>query len=146
MIRKATENDKMSFSFLANKFLEESQYPFKIDWDLFLDNYSLAINNPNFLVLVWEEEKKLVGMIVGGIASPLFSRDKVATELAWFVEKEHRDSKGSLKLLLEYEKWAKQKDCTFVTMVDIDTLNDLGKLYSRRGYTLTEKTYVKGLK
>lgn len=146
MIRKATEADKMSFAFLANQFITESNYPFRIDWDMLLENFSLALKDPNFIILVAEEGNKLTGMLVGGISSPLFSRDKVATELAWFMEKPYRNSKDSLALLSKYEKWAKDSGCSFVTMVDIDTLNSLQQLYERKGYTLTEKTYVKEFK
>ena len=145
MIRKATPADRMDFSFLANQFIKESKYPFRVDWDLLLSNYELALNNQEFLVLLLVEDSRPVGMLVGGVSSPLFSKDRVATELAWFVEKDFRKSKGSLSLLSKYEAWAKERGCSFVTMVDIDTLSDLSSLYTRKGYILTEKTYVKEL-
>lgn len=143
MIRRATEDDKMGFSFLANQFVKESKYPFRVDWELLLSNFLLAIKNPDFCVLVLEKEGQLVGMLVGGVAQPLFSKDRVATELAWFIEKPFRNAKDSLKMLKLYEEWAGDRECRFVTMIDIETLQDLTNLYERKGYKLIEKTFVK---
>lgn len=143
IIRKAVEADKVEFAFLAKKFLKESKYPFSLDMDKLLESFGAAINNQDFAVLVMEDDGDLVGMLVGGVAQPLFSLDRVATELAWFVLPEHRDSRHSIKLLKAYEDWAEEVNCKFVTMVDIHTLNDLTALYERKGYSLTEKTFVK---
>lgn len=142
-IRKATEGDKLDFAFLAKKFLKESKYPFKLNLDKLLESYSQAIVHEDFVILLLEKDSEIVGMLVGGISTPLFSDQRVATELAWYVDPDHRNSKDSVKLLKEYEEWALESGCSFVSMVDIDTLNDLSDLYERKGYTLTEKTYVK---
>jgi len=142
-VRKARSSDSLDFALLAKAFLKESKFPFNLDVAKLLENFELAIENPDFCLFLLEDGGDLVGMLVGGIASPLFSKDRVATELAWFVEPEHRDGRAAYKLLASYEKWAKDSGCSFVTMVDIDTLESLEPLYTRKGYTLTEKTYVK---
>lgn len=142
-VRKATKEDSLDFAVLAKQFLRESKYPFSVDMEKLMESFTAACDNESFCVFLLEEEGDIVGMLVGGLSSPLFSSDIVATELAWFVERQHRDGRGSLKLFNEYEKWAKEAGSKFITMVDIDTLQSLGSLYSRKGYTLTEKTYVK---
>lgn len=146
-VRVAEEEDKLDFALLAKSFLKESKYPFKLDLNKLLENYSEALKASHFcLFLLESDDEEIVGMIVGGISEPLFSSDSVATELAWFVMEDYRDSIGAMKLLKEYEKWAVESGCTFITMVDIDTLESLDSLYTRKGYTLTEKTYVKEVK
>lgn len=142
-VREATEEDKLDVILLAKQFLKESKYPFSLDVETLDSNFSNAIDHPNFLILVLEVDKEIVGMLVGATAAPLFSKDLIATELAWFVEKPYRTSRPALKLFKKYEEWAKESGCKFITMVDIDTLADLGDLYTRKGYTMTEKTYVK---
>ncbi len=142
-VRKALSSDSLDFALLAKAFLKESKYPFSLDLAKLLENFEAALKNPDFCLFLLEDEGGLVGMLVGGIASPLFSTDRVATELAWFVDPSYRDGVSAYKLLASYEKWAVDIGCTFVTMIDIDTLESLEPLYTRKGYTLTEKTYVK---
>lgn len=143
MIRKARPEDKFDFILLCKMFSKESKYPFKLDLEKLYNSFDEAINRDDFCVFVYEVDGSLEGMLVGASVAPLFSKDKVATELAWYMNVEHRDGKAALRLLKAYEDWAKKAECKFVTMIDIDTLEDLHSLYERKGYTLTEKTYVK---
>jgi len=145
-IRKATEEDQLDFLILAKKFLKESKYIFSFNQSKLLENYLLAINHDDFLILLAEENGEVVGMLAAGITSPMFSDDKVATELAWFIDKEHRGSSMSLRLIKEYEKWAKGNGCKYTSMMDLDQLNNLQRLYERQGYSLVEKTFIKELK
>lgn len=143
MIRKATEDDKLEFLVLVKEFLKESKYPFSLSVRKLSENYDQVINHPDFSILLSVVDSEVVGFLVAGVTAPLFSDDLVSSELAWFVSKDHRGSRESLKLLSSYEEWAKEKGCKFVTMVDINTLENLEDFYSKKGYTLTEKTYVK---
>lgn len=144
-VRKATLEDKLDLTFLIKQFLKETSYPFKVDTDKLLGSFEQIIEHENFIVLVLEDQGDISGTLVGGVTQPLFSHDIVASELAWFVTPEKRGSKDSLKLLKQYEDWCKEKGCKFITMVDIDPYDDLGKFYKAKGYSLTEKTYVKEL-
>lgn len=143
MIRSATKDDKLEFLLLCKEFLRESSYPFSMSIKKVSENFNAIVDHEQFFVKVIEKEGELVGFLVAGLVSPMFSDDVVSSELAWFVSKEHRGDSDSIKLLVQYEKWAKKQGCKFITMVDIDSLNSLEDFYSRRGYTLTEKTYVK---
>lgn len=143
IVRQAIFKDRDQFVRLANSFYKESGYDFELDQGLLINNFVHSIDSDNVKVFVIQDGNKLVGMIVGGIQQTLFSKDLIATELAWFVEEEYRGNKISLQLLEMYEEWARESGCTFVTMVDIDPLNNLQKLYERKGYSLKEKTYVK---
>ena len=135
--------DRDEFVRLANLFFVESEYEFTLDNTTLLNNFIYSVDSENIKTFVMQEGNKLVGMLVGGIQQTLFSKDLIATELAWYVEKDYRGNKYSLQLLDMYEEWAKDCGCSFVTMVDIDPLNSLQKLYERKGFKLQEKTYVK---
>lgn len=145
MIRPATKDDKLEFLLLCKEFLKESSYPFSMSVKKVSENFNVIVDHPDFHVEVIEEKGELVGFLVAGLVTPMFSDDIVSSELAWFVSPIHRGSSDSMRLLSRYEKWAKKKGCKFITMVDIDSLNNLEDIYSRRGYKLTEKTYVKEL-
>lgn len=143
MIRKATKEDKLEFLVLVKEFLRESKYPFSLSVKKVSENYDKVVEHPDFFVFLSVVNDEVVGFLVAGVTSPLFSEDVVSSELAWFISKDHRGSSESLKLLSSYEDWAKSKGCKFITMVDIDTLESLEGFYKKKGYTLTEKTYVK---
>lgn len=142
-VRLATSKDRDEFVRLANLFLKESQYPFKIDLMKLIQNFLVFVDGPEHIILVNDNGDRLSGMMVGAVTETPFSSERISTEIAWFVEEDERGSKVSLEMLNLYEKWARSQGCTFITMVDIHSLNSLQKLYERKGYTLTEKTYVK---
>ena len=144
-IRRATESDLYDYAFLVKQFVREANYPFKMDVELLVGNMKNTLQHPKFLWLVAEKDEELVGFLAGCANSPLFSRDETAVELGWYLQPEHRDGRTAFKLMAEFEAWAKKAGCRHVTMVDIDTLQDLREIYTRKGYTLTEKSYVKEL-
>jgi len=142
-VRPATPDDAHEFTVLVKKFVREANYPFKVDMKLTYDNALLILENPDFFLHVVEDEEELVGFLVGALNKTLFSTEVIATELGWYLKPEYRDGRTALKLLKNYEEWAKEQGADFVTMVDIDTVQDLSALYQRRGYELTEKSYVR---
>lgn len=84
-------------------------------------------------------DDEVVGFLVAAAGSihPLLGPFNVASELAWWVEPEHR---GHGKKLLEaFLLWAEEFD--YVTMSALD--DSLDKLYSSYGFTKNEVAYIK---
>jgi len=77
----------------------------------------------------------------------LFTGDKVATELWWFMLPQHRRGSGAIRMIREYEKWAKTAGCVRANMVHLESLQPerLSKLYQSLGYTPLERGYSKSL-
>jgi len=144
-IRRGKPEDALDFILVMKQFLKEAKYTFRVDAKYTQDNFETIAQDENYIVLLVEEEEEIVGFLVGVIGSTLFSKDLIAIELGWYLLPEHRNAKTGLKLVDAFEKWSQNKNCKHVSMVDIDTLKDLKPLYERRGYVLTEKTYVKEL-
>lgn len=142
-VRTAEAGDKLIFAFLADAFLKESGYSLTMNPDKLLANFDHSLSVPDIEIFFLEVDGSVVGMLVGAISQPLFSDDRMATELAWYITPEKRGGREAFHLINAYEEWAESQDCSYVTMVDIDTLNSLEKVYTKKGYTLTEKTYVK---
>lgn len=100
------------------------------------------------VALIALKEGKPVGMILGAANSPLFSEQKIAMELAWYIEPKHRKSRASLLLFRAYEDWAYRVGCDYVQMAYLsNTSNELlDQLYRRQGYTQVEVSYMKEIK
>ncbi len=142
-VRQAKIQDRDEFVRLANLFLAESSYPIKMNLMKLMTSFLRAIELDEIVLFVAEDGDKLVGMLVGVVNESLFSNDKIASELAWFVEREYRGTSVALRLLAEFEKWAKLQGCSFIAMIDLHRVNNLENMYNKLGYELAEKTYMK---
>lgn len=100
--------------------------------------------NENVVVLA-KEGNKTVGM-VAGVAQPfLFSNERVAGELVWWVDPEHRKSTHGKELHAAFEFWAAKVGAAVVTMALLEDkrADKITKLYERKGYTLAERAFLK---
>ena len=143
MIRVATVKDKYDIMILARNFHKDSGYRMEFSSDKFLSLFDFMVGDTNHCVLVYERGGRVQGFLFGMVSYPHFSDDLIANELGWFVSKEYRGSLSSLKLVLEYEKWAISKGCSFISMSSIEGLSNTDKIYSRLGYNLAERSYIK---
>lgn len=80
----------------------------------------------------------LVGMIVLHAFPHPFSGDRVASELAWWVEPVHRGRAG-LYLLRRAEQWAQETGAVWWQMVA--PTEEVGRFYEGQGFTALERTY-----
>ena len=105
-------------------------------------------DSPSSKMFLLYDEDTPVGLLAGVITEqhPLWHGIKIASELFWYVHPDHR-GKNSLKLVKDYETWAKENGCKYVTMAHF--YNELGTklsdLYSRLGYKEVEVSYLKEL-
>lgn len=87
------------------------------------------------------------GFIVG-LISPSFLNPniKLCSELAFYVDKEHRGTSTAAKLLKMYEKHAIDNGCNQISLVSLEKLdNTAGNIYRKMGYNLLEKHFIKEL-
>lgn len=95
------------------------------------------------LVIILAVEETPFGMIVGFANSIPFSNEKIAAELAWWVDEDKRGTKGSLLLFKAYEDWAVRIGAKISQMAMLDEVTNLTKFYTKQGYTPAERSYVK---
>lgn len=99
------------------------------------------------VVLIALEDDKPIGFLAGVASEPLFSRSRVATELAWWIEKDKRGTRASLLIYSAYEDWAKRVECTAVQGAYLPGVSpELDEFYKKRGYRQVESSYLKILK
>jgi hypothetical protein len=107
-----------------------------------------ALDNENIIVLVAEDDGKLIG-ITAAIAYPMYFNPAklVVQELWWYIKPDERGGSASKLLFQEIEKWgmSKQAEAMFMVALDNDRVETMVKLYGRLGYTPTERTFVKEL-
>lgn len=149
-VRPATVDDIPCYMDLAEAFVATTPVNHIIPFDrdgtaAFIKS---ALDNENIIVLVAEDDGKLIG-ITAAIAYPMYFNPAklVAQELWWYIKPDERGGAASKLLFQEIEKWSmsKQAEAMFMVALDNDRIETMVKLYGRLGYTPTERTFVKGL-
>lgn len=102
---------------------------------------SLMRDKNKTIVILYLHKDKPVGMLAGMSSEMIFSREKIASEVIWWVEPGFR-SRKTLALKEAYEYWAKRIGAKYIQMAN---LNDekIERYYERTGYKLTERAYLK---
>lgn len=140
VLRLATEDDFQVINSLGKAFVSEFSLPYAFNEETFKTNYTRLIQNPDCLILLLDN----VGMLMAYADKPIFSDDKIAAELAWYILPKERKGKGGLMLLAAFEYWAKKIGCKAIQMNHLNN-DKIGRLYERRGYKKTEEIYLKWL-
>lgn len=138
-VRVATLEDIDLIMGLASRFLAASKYKnmvFEEHLRPVIENFVTSPLHEKIIILHGDK-----GMIVGMVSPLLFVGPKVASEIAWWVEPEHRKTNVGTELLEAFEQWARNVDCSLIVM---DAQNDkLGKYYESKGYKPTSFSYMK---
>lgn len=138
-VRIATAEDKDLVIQMANKFIASTEYAEQADADKIsnmIDVFISSDGNDKLLILYDD-----IGMLAGIVTEFPFGKNRVATDVAWWVEPDERGKKAGKELLEAFEFWAKKVGCSMVTMVCLD--DQLGKYYEKKGYRLFERAYMK---
>ena len=149
-VRAATPEDMPSYMDLAAAFVATTPIshivPFNRDrTNTFVQN---SLDNPDMLILVAEDDGKIIGITAAMTYPMYFNPDKlVAQELWWYLTPEARGGPASKMLFQTIEKWAKAKGAEAMFMIALADarVDTLAKVYKRSGYVPVERSYVKGL-
>ncbi len=129
-IRKIEESDLDSLICLYQQFwgvisnLEKMQ-----------DVYKKLINNPNYIILCAEIDKKIVGTAMGIICYELYGECKPFIVMENLVtDKSHRKRGIANSLLTELEIIAKKKNCSQIQFITEKNRNDAISFYTSMGF------------
>lgn len=106
------------------------------------DHY-LRGDRRELVIILAHEEERVFGMIIGFANSIPFSNEKVAAELAWWVDEDKRKTKDSLLLFKAYEDWALRIGAKMSQMAMLDDVTNLSGFYLKQGYQPAERSYIK---
>lgn len=95
----------------------------------------------NVIFVYTTDEDELQGMLAATTNEFLFNRERIASEMAWWVEPAYRGRGGTL-LKAAFEHWARHMGCSLASMSSLDT-PAVRKVLARSGYRKTEDTFVK---
>jgi N-acetylglutamate synthase and related acetyltransferases len=143
-VRKATHDDIFQIMVLIYNFSKELPELYRsFNRDKVERSVSNFIDSDFSEIFVLEDDGVIIGMLACMVVEFLFSQKKTATELAWYIDKDHRGGTKSIRLIKSYEEWARKKGADLICMADVPEIQDLGGLYKRLGYQLNESTYAK---
>ena len=102
------------------------------------------LSNPNFICIAEENKGVLLGVVVPAFWNP---EVLVAQELGWWVEPEHRKSGFGARMLLTFEKKAKEMGAKEIMMICLENSEPekVGLMYEKLGYSKAEYVYMKRL-
>lgn len=145
-IRRATVEDLPDLERLARQFYDETNVVRNFDIGRFVEVFTALMAGGDCVIFLADAGDKPFGALGAFKYKDAFSLAIFATELFWFVDPAQRGF-GGIRLFLEFERWAKESQCTEVRMVHlVDSMPDkLKHFYEAEGYTAAETHYRKVL-
>ena len=145
-IRYATEDDLDAIDAMCAKFLKYTSYGSIISPESGEIRLALKRVFDNGAIFVADKGGAPVGFLAALICPAWFSpTTKMAIELAWWMEEEHRVGTAAMRLMFAYEQWAMDNGAKFICMSDlvINGQTPLGNMLERMNYRMTERTFIK---
>lgn len=134
---------RMSKSFFLSSIYKDKEY----DDDKVTDIILELLHDPtNRVIILGLLEGKPIAQLAATVQPLLFNLSRIATEVLWWVDEEHRRSRVGAQLIEAFEYWAKniaKADYTQLCSLNGDMVDPVGKYYEKIGYTLIEKAYLK---
>lgn len=109
--------------------------------DFIYNMINLYMTHPHYTAYILEDNGEDVGIIMGFYSPSFTVKGSIATEHLWWVREDYRNKTSAAKLFKLFEDWAVSKGATHIAVSCYD--NDVSKIYTKRGYKLMEKTYVR---
>ena len=146
MIRKATESDFNAIADMGLEFLQCSPYGVASDKDSLIVFAQMCLDQG--LLCVAEINGEVVGFAAGTKGPYIGNLNySVGTEIAWWVNPDHRKGTIGVKLMRFLEKMAKDSGIDFWNMMFLEnSMPDVIEgIYQKDGYQKAETNYMKRL-
>lgn len=144
MIRDATPADLDAIVALGERFRTSTAYRLRVaSTDRVRELAASLMSAEDGLVLVAEAATgDLVGLLAVIVHAQLFSGTRVAGEIAWWVDPDHRGALG-IRLLRAAEAWARRRGAETLEMIAPN--GQVARIYERLGYVPVEQSYQRRL-
>lgn len=133
---------------LAREMHAESVYaPIRLDEAKLREQFNMAVINPNVYLRVWMRDGEIDGGLWGFLAAPYWTKEVVAYDRAWFVRPGRRGTVAAVRLLRDFEAWAKAAGVRFImpgqtTGIKVD---ETSELFQNLGYRVVGCNAMKGV-
>ena len=132
---------------LVHLFYQETGAPFTWDQDKVESLLRMPLESPEKAVcFVEERDGSLVAFLHAIATEPSVSREKVVTEVGFYILPEWRGMDIALNMLGGLEYWAKHvAQAKYITLVSLHTMNPkkVDTFYQMNGYQISEYSYLK---
>jgi GNAT superfamily N-acetyltransferase len=109
MIRLATHDDVEKSVEIGIKFAQDSYYgTMPVDPQKMLSMADWAVEAPDWLYLVSEEDGEQVGFFSAYLDTSMFGPAVIAMQHLMYILPEHRHGMTAVRFLKEFEKWARE--------------------------------------
>jgi len=146
MIREGKIEDFDQILVLCERFWRETEFDEEFEPTQSLNLLSLSLDQG--ILAVAEVDGDIIGFSCG-LKSPLMGNQSVfsGVELAWWINPEHRSGSLGSRLFDFLEGLAKKAGVKYWCMVSLQSSmpDKVNKFYERKGYHLTEMTYMRRL-
>jgi GNAT superfamily N-acetyltransferase len=154
IIREAVLEDSLRIQEMATRFLLDSQYGSLFNDKTTPDAIAALIAGVMQIGTIFVAEvdhggrevapSRLVGMLAIVLVVHPLSGQKVAEEIAWWVEPEARGGSIGPKMLRVAEEWATRNSANMVKMV-APAGSTVGTFYEKSGYRAVETAFIKAI-
>ena len=143
MIREAGSTDIPTIKGMVGELHRVTRMALPID-DVTMTRSLVAMQaSPQGLLLIAERGGKPCGFLAASIGYSAVSMAPVAFESGWWSEP-HSGGAG-LRLLIRYERWAKDMGCAFVRMCTPPHNEKAAQILRKRGFFISELCWVRAL-
>jgi GNAT superfamily N-acetyltransferase len=140
-LKQATIEDNDNVLAMVKEYAYTSPYKDKVNkeaLELLVKEFLVEKDKVVFYVV---QDNLPIGFIAGAAVPFILGLDTIATEFAWWVHPDFRLNGVGLRLIDAFEAWAKEEGCSMVALSSTD--EGTGEVYTKRGYSLAEHTYMK---
>lgn len=148
MIRQATLLDLLLLAPLGELYAQEAKghNNFKFDLDTCLHNACITIlEEEGCFLIAFDANNKPVGFLWGHARALPWSKEKLAFDTILYVIPEKRKTSTGYRLMLEWEKWAKEKNAVEVQISIASGIHESKStdFFKKLGYSYIGKQYRK---
>ena len=133
MIRSATQEDALEIAMMLSSLHAQTTMNV-LEHDLAVSSAAISgfVGSGQFVQVI-ESNGDIKGAFIGLLVPSWFGKDKIAVDLAWYVEEENRGI-DSIRLVKNFVQWAKDKGAKQVRP-GVSTANEAGcSIYRRLGF------------
>lgn len=151
LVRPATLEDMPYILDFGRQFFAKTELRQSVEFDglSFTQALESFIQGLGFEAGVFVLENSVpVGVIAGLCYSTWFNEHvKTGQDLFWWIEPDERGFAQAKKMLDALETWASERGAKWFTMAATETMRPgtVEKFYLRRGYTLSERHFIRRL-
>jgi GNAT superfamily N-acetyltransferase len=120
-----------------------SGFRFPLDRGYGVRLFRFHLNRSNACCIIHDVEGTAQGVLMALATQHPFGPVIVAKENLWWIDPAYRGGTAALRMLDEYERWARSLGARFTGIAGMADDPRVATLYARRGYRVAETHYLK---